>query len=237
MHHLVLDDWSRRISPLHCRDARAKLIALPAFLVAIATARQGFLYLASAYLAILAAAAMWARLPLRGLLLRAAVVLPFSFTVAAIAALTGDWQKSGLLLGKSYLSALAVLLVVASTPLPALLRGLESLGAPPFLVIVAQFVYRYLFVLAEEAQHMRVAAASRAARGIGFRAAAGLLSVLFARAHTRAEGIHQAMLARGFGGRFHMLQSAAFGWRDAGFLACAVLLALAPRLAVRGWPI
>ena len=31
-------------------------------------------------------------------------------------------------------------------------------GAPRFLLMVAQFLYRYLFVISEEAQHMRKAA-------------------------------------------------------------------------------
>ena len=64
---------------------------------------------------------------------------------------------------KSYLSALAVLLLVSTTPLPVLLRGFEMTGAPRFLLMVAQFLYRYLFVISEEAQHMRKAAMARGA--------------------------------------------------------------------------
>jgi len=234
VHHLVLDDWSRGSSPLHRRDARAKLIALLVFLVAVATARGGFARLAAAYLALLGVAAVSAGLPARGLLLRACVVFPFTATFAGIVALGGDWQRAGMLLGKSYLSALAALLVVASTPMPALLRGLERLGAPRFLVLVAQFLYRYLFVLAEEAQHMRAAAAGRAGSAFRLRAAAGAVAVLFARAHARAEGIHHAMLARGFDGAFRPLRPARFGWRDAGFLAGAALLTLILRAALAG---
>ena len=94
-------------------------------------------------------------------LTRAAVVLPFTLVFAIITILAGDLERAGLLLGKSYLSALAVLALVSTTPLPQLLRGLEMLGVPRFLLMVAQFLYRYLFVISEEAQHMRVAAASR----------------------------------------------------------------------------
>ena len=69
---------------------------------------------------------------------------------------------------KSYLSALAVLLLVSTTPLPVLLRGFEMLGAPRFLLMVAQFLYRYLFVISEEAQHMRKAAMARGATAGGW---------------------------------------------------------------------
>ena len=90
-------------------------------------------------------------------------MLPFSLVFAAVCWLAGDPARGLALAIKSYLSALAVLILVATTPLPALLGGLESLGAPRFLLMVAQFLYRYLFVISEEAQHMRIAAASRGA--------------------------------------------------------------------------
>ena len=127
--------------------------------------------------------------------------------------------RGAVLVMKSYLSALAVLLLVSTTPLPLLLRGFEMTGAPRFLLMVAQFLYRYLFVISEEAQHMRSAAASRgfSRRSGGFRAAAGALAVLFARSYARAGDIHNAMLARAFPGRFHTLGALRFRTADAAF--------------------
>jgi cobalt/nickel transport system permease protein len=103
--------------------------------------------------------------------------------------------------------------------------------------MVAQFLYRYLFVISEEAQHMRVAAASRgtfakAAHGARFRAAAGVLAVLFARSFARAEAIHRAMIARGFQGRFRLLTVLKFGWADALFLFAATVVSAVIRIAV-----
>jgi cobalt/nickel transport system permease protein len=140
---------------------------------------------------------------------------------------------------KSYVSAFAVLIVVATTPLPDLLRGLETMGAPRFLLMVAQFLYRYLFVISEEGQHMRKAAASRGASAAGslsrasrFKAAAAALAVLFARSYGRAESIHRAMLSRGFPGHFHILRTLQFRRSDAAFLLLASCLPLAARLGV-----
>ncbi|MFB3825313.1 MAG: energy-coupling factor transporter transmembrane protein EcfT [Bryobacteraceae bacterium] len=234
MHHAVLDEWSRRESPVHRRDARAKLIALAAFLVAVATAQRqaaGLLVLDSLLLIVWAAAA---RIPLAGALARAAVVLPFSLAFAGMTALAGDPQRAWMLLAKSYVSGLAVLLLVATTPVPKLLRGLESLGTPGFLVMVTQFIYRYLFVLSEEAQHMRIAALSRGMRRMPFRAAAGAAAVLFARAHSRAAAIHHAMLARGFDGSFRTLTAPRFGWKDGAFTLAAAMAPLALRFTVGG---
>jgi cobalt/nickel transport system permease protein len=237
LHHVVLERWSRRESALHRRDPRAKIIALLVFLVAVATTRRSFAVAGLAYMGLLLAVLLWSRLPLWSALTRATVVLPFTLVFAIITILAGDVERAGLLLGKSYLSALAVLALVSTTPLPQLLRGLEMLGVPRFLLMVAQFLYRYLFVISEEAQHMRVAAASRrtaarAPRRARFRAAAGALAVLFARSYARAEAIHHAMAARGFQGRFRLLSVLKFGWADALFLLAAAVASAAIRLAI-----
>jgi len=234
LHHVVLERWSRGASPIHRRDPRAKLAALLVFLVVLATAHRSLPALALALFVLLSAALLWARLPLMGALTRACIVLPFTLVFAAAAWLSGDAARGLALLLKSYLSALAVLLVVSTTALPVLLRGLEMTGAPRFLLMVAQFLYRYLFVISEEGQHMRKAAVSRGAsvggmvgNGARFRAAAGALAVLFARSYGRAGDIHRAMLARGFLGHFQPLFVLRFQTRDAAF---AVLASLAPVL-------
>jgi len=222
VHHVVLDQWSRGASALHRRDSRAKIAALGVFLIVLATAHRALPLVSLGLLALLCGALLWARLPLRAALTRAAVVLPFTLVFALATWMAGDPARGAALVMKSYLSALAALVVVSTTPLGMLLRGAEMLGAPRFLLMVAQFLYRYLFVISEEAQHMRAAAASRG--GVRFRAAAGALAVLFARSYARADEIHRAMLARGFEGRFHPLVAPRFAAADAAFLGAALIL-------------
>lgn len=210
MHHVLVDQWSRGASPLHARDPRAKILVLLAFLIALATTPANAAVPLLLDAALLIAGILIAGLPAFTLLLRAALVLPFSLTFGAISWLAGDPLRALGLVEKSYLSAVAVLLLVGTTALPALLAGLEGLGTPRLLVLVAQFLYRYLFVVSEQAQHMRLAAAARHGRPAHhragrFRAAAGALAVLFARSFYRAEGIHRAMMARAFTGRFALL--------------------------------
>ena len=223
MHHVRVDQWSRRSSALHSRDPRAKIGALLVFLVVLATTPANAAGPLAIDAALLLAGILIAGLPPSSLLLRAMVVLPFSLTFGLLSWLGGDrWRAIGLI-EKSYLSAVAVMLVIGVTSLPALLTGLERLGAPRLLVLVAQFLYRYLFVISEQAQHMRLAAASRQGhphvhRRGRFRAAAGALAVLFARSYYRAEGIHRAMLARAFTGHFPLLHSLRFRLADAIFV-------------------
>lgn len=240
MHHVVVERWSRGSSPLHARDARAKLGALLVFLIAVSTTpARPFAFVG--YAALLAAAVAAARLPALALLRRAALVLPFSATFVLITYFSGDPPRAWMLFEKSFLSGLAALILIATTPFHDLLRGLESLRVPRPLILIIQFLYRYLFVISEEAQHMRKAAASRgtperrlASAGARFRAAAGALAVLFARSYARAQDLHRAMLARGFAGRLPAHFDLRFRFADAAFLAFASLAPLAARIAVEG---
>lgn len=232
MHHVLVDHWSQGASPLHARDPRAKILVLLVFLIVLATTPANAYVTLAIDAAVLVSGILLAGLPLFSLLVRAAGILPFSATFGAITWLAGDGWRAVALIEKSYLSTAAVLLLVGTTPLPRLLGALEALGTPRILVLLAQFLYRYLFVISEQAQHLRLAAACRAGSGgrrqSRFKAAAGALAVLFARSYYRAEGIHRAMLARGFGGRFSLLNPMRFGALDALFTgAIAALLILA----------
>jgi cobalt/nickel transport system permease protein len=190
--HRLMDQWSRRSSPLHSLRTGTKLLALILALIYISLASPSLLIIAAI---LLIAALTIAQLPASGLLKRAALVLPFSATLGLIAWLSGDPTRAATLLAKSYLSALAALLFAATTPLPDWTAALRSSHFPSILISTIEFTYRYLFVIAEEAQTMSTAA--RARGGFRFSAAAGALGVLFARSWRRAEAVQRAMLARG----------------------------------------
>ncbi len=240
MHHLEVEGWSQGASPLHRRDARSKLLALVAFLIAVSTTplhagtvRLALVYAGYAGLLLFAAAA--SQVPLAGLLRRAALVLPFSATFALLTWWSGDPSRALAIAEKSFLSGFGALLLIATTPLAQLLAALERLHVPRMLILVTQFVYRYLFVISEQAQHMRLAALSRSSSAAPsarrFQAAAGALSVLFARSWERADGIYRAMLARGFSGQFAAAVRPHFHAADYGFVLASVAASLAIRLA------
>jgi cobalt/nickel transport system permease protein len=240
LHHAVLDRWSRGHSPLHARDARVKLPALLVFLIALATTPPASQRISICYAALLIAGVLVARLPLAAVLYRAAFVLPFAATFAVVSFLSGDTLRAVSLLAKSFLSALAVLLLIATTKLPELMRALETLRVPRVLVLVTQFLYRYLFLISLEAQHMILAARCRAPQPrraqsgrSRFQAASGALAVLFARSFRRAEGIQSAMAARGFSGHFPLLSTRRITVADMLFLALSITLVAALRIGAQ----
>ncbi|HEY7337848.1 MAG TPA: energy-coupling factor transporter transmembrane component T [Bryobacteraceae bacterium] len=234
MHHVVVERWSRAASPLHSLDARSKLGVLLAFLIAVSTTPARAQLAFCAYAALIVAAMTASRLPLGGLARRAALVLPFSATFAAITWWSGEPLRAAALAEKSFLSGLAALLLIATTPLTQLLAALETLRAPRLFILVIQFLYRYLFVISEQAQHMRLAARSRSSAGsarvLHFQAAAGAVGVLFARSWERADGIYNAMLARGFSGRFSSAVRPHFHARDFAFFGVAFAICAGIRL-------
>ncbi len=209
MHYVVLERLSQRDSVLHRRDARAKIVATLSLLVALAfLPNSAWLQFGSMALLLMAATSM-ADLPVRILALRILVVLPFSGLAALASWLAGDPARGVAILVKSCLSVYLVILLVATTRMPELLQALKQLGVPDAMVLGLQFVYRYLFVISEQAQHMVFAARSRMGwqegpsvrlkpHSLGLRTAAGLVAVLFLRSYERSDRVFQAMLARGF---------------------------------------
>jgi cobalt/nickel transport system permease protein len=234
LHLLAVERWSRGRSAIHRRDARAKAGALLVFLVVLSTTNRGLLLLAAALLVLLATATRAAGLPLGKVLLRAGTVLVFTVMVALAAWLAGDPQRAAALLVKSYLSAWAVFLVAATTPIQALLRGLAACGIPHFFLMVVQFLFRYLFVIVNQAGDMKRAAQARGG-ALGFRDAGAAIAALFARSYTRADEIHRSILARGFRTQFHSLDIPRFGSADTAFLAGVSLTLILIRAAVERW--
>lgn len=193
-----MDRWTLLDTPLHRRDARVKIAAALTLLTATSLSRNSAWLVLAAFHTLVLGGALWARLPLHGVVQRAAAVLPFALVFALGTLAGGDGASAAAILYKSHISALIAILLAASTPLGKLLEGLRRLGMPRFLLMVTQMVYRYLGVTTGEAGRMRTAAGCRG--GARFMDAASLVAALFVRSYARAGRIHQAMTARGFSG-------------------------------------
>ncbi len=96
------------------------------------------------------------------------------------------------------------MILVATTEVPHLLRGLDRLHIPRPITAISAFMIRYLDVISAELGRMRTAMAARGydPRWIGQVRALGTAGgALFIRSYERGERVYQAMLARGFDGR------------------------------------
>ena len=133
---------------------------------------------------------------------------------------------------KAILGTCSAVLLGATTSFPDVLHALERLRAPRLLILIAAFMYRYLFVIVDEVSRMRAALAARgyAPRHALQAAAIGrVATALFLRTYERAERVHLAMLARGWTQTMPRLNVLTYSRADAVFLgALAALAALGP---------
>lgn len=192
--HFIFDEWSRGASPVHRLGARCKLAGTLALLVLTAVWPGAWPLFALALPLVL-----WARLPLWAVLLRAALVLPFTVLFAAATWWSGDPARAPGLIWRPYLSALWVTLLMGTTPLDDVLGAAARFGAPRLVLEVMHFTWRYAGVISQQAWHLRTAALARGGQR-SFSISASSVAVLFASSYARAGRIHRALLSRGAGG-------------------------------------
>ena len=237
-------------SRIHRLDPRAKIVGFAGItLVGVSTPPRLWPVLVACALA-LAAIATTARLGPGLVWKRARVVLPLVVFVAVFIPFVRGGERIDLgplslsedglttfasVASKAAIGTVSAVLLGATTSFPDVLHGLERMRAPRLLVLIAAFMYRYLFVIADEARRMRVALAAR-----GYRprhalqaAAIGRVAIaLFLRTYDRAERVYVAMLARGYAGATPRLNALAFGRADALFVAVVAGALLPLRVVV-----
>jgi cobalt/nickel transport system permease protein len=202
------DSFIHRLHPL------AKIIVTLVFIIAVAAHdRYAVLSLLPYFLYPLVVMNL-AKIPLAMIASRAAVSLPFC-AFAAVSnifidrepmyyvggiVITGGIVSGAAIMVRAYLCTAAVLILVAASPIAALLGELIYLRVPKMLVLILELVYRYSGVLMEEAHTMLTAYRLRnpSAAFINMRDMASFIGQLFLRSMARAERIYQAMLCRGY---------------------------------------
>lgn len=224
-------------SPVHRLDARAKILGLIGLVVVAVTTPVGAWSAFAAYLGVLVALVAAARLPLRYVMRRLVVEVPFLLAALLLVVVRGPAE--GLTLAARITTGVLAMVVLSSTtPFPALLRGFELLRAPRLLLMIVSLMWRYLHVLGDQADRMRVA---REARGWRPRtlwqareAFGATVGALFVRSLERGERVHLAMTSRGYTGGIPAVATGAqrLSAADAAFAGLLLTTAVAARLAL-----
>jgi cobalt/nickel transport system permease protein len=171
-----------------------------------------------------------------GLILFFWLVLPLTFEGVVLFYL-GPFAvtREGLLISaritlKSNAILLAFVALIASTSIATLGHALNRLRIPEKIVHLLLLTYRYVFVIEQEYQRLVRATKIRGFRPKSnmhtYRTYAYLIGMLFVRASERAARVHQAMLCRGFKGKFYCLREFSFSRLDfvwSAFMAIAVI--------------
>ena len=242
MGHGFIDRFSRLDSCVHRLDARTKIIFALLFVVLAVTTPIQHLLTFVIYTGLWFWIAALSRVPLRPLLKRAVMVLPFSALVALglpfvhggatitflgiTLSVTGLWVLIGVAI-KSMLGAVVLILLVSTTPFNHLLDGLRHLGIPTIFVDMLALTYRYLHVLIEETTRLRRAAIARGydPKWLSQAVIVGrLIGNLFIRSYERAERIYGAMRLRGYSGQLSLEGSSPYRLSEGLVLVLLILI-------------
>jgi cobalt/nickel transport system permease protein len=171
------------------------------------------------------------------------LVLPFSFNGEVLARI-GPFAiyRPGVTLAaqitlKSNTILLAFIALIATMPFATLGHALHRLRIPQKIVHLLLMTYRYIFVIEQEYKRLLRAAKIRGFQpGTNintYRTFAYVIGMLFVRSAARAERVQQAMLCRGFKGKFYNLQEFQTGM--ASWLFSILMTVLIIGLALMEW--
>jgi cobalt/nickel transport system permease protein len=105
---------------------------------------------------------------------------------------------------KTVLTVTAVLILIATTPMPMISKQLTRIGIPSLIVFLLIMTYRYISVLIEEVSTMVTAYTVRAPRQkyVKMKDMGSFIGHLLLRSMDRAERVFAAMKCRGFNGTY-----------------------------------
>ncbi|MFA6107655.1 MAG: cobalt ECF transporter T component CbiQ [Candidatus Latescibacterota bacterium] len=243
------DELARRDSPVHRLDPRAKVVATLVFAVVVVSFGKyevaGLLPFALFPVCLAAASGI----PLGFVVRQSLPALPFVLAVAAFnplfdtrplttvggVALSGGWISFCSISLRGLLTVFSAVLLVATTGMDRVCGALERVGLPRVFAVQLLFLYRYLFVLVDEAGRMTRARSLRSCRkGQATLAVFGSMAgQLLLRTLDRSQRISRAMYCRGFDGTVPTLARSRFRAADAVF----VLGWIAAFAILRAWPL
>jgi cobalt/nickel transport system permease protein len=229
MHIHLNDQYQAGATVVHRLDPRTKVVLTFLFILTVSLLPFGAFVSYLALFALLMTTTVFSHLEPAYVLKRSVVALPFAlaaitlpFTVAGDPLVTlpllggltvsqaGTIRFLSILI-KSWLSVQMAIILVAVTPFPAILWALRALHLPAPLIAIVSLMYRYLFVLIDEATRLLRARAARSATADGSRSGGSLVwrgqvagrmaGSLMLRSFERSERIYNAMLARGYQGQ------------------------------------
>ncbi|MDF1666412.1 MAG: cobalt ECF transporter T component CbiQ [Planctomycetota bacterium] len=232
---------------IHSLDPRTKILTLfPLIFVSTSTPPQFLLSfgLYSLYLIVLTALA---RIPIKLLIKRFLMALPFILMVSAYLPFveqqdlsnpySGGWWLFWNMVIKAFIGIYAMSVLTATTRFAKLIQGFARLRAPQLLLMLLSFTYRYMFVLVEEAQRMKRARDARAYGGRWLwqaKVIGQMIGTLFLRSYERGERVYLAMCSRGYDGTQSLWQnsSEALGRRDYAFALSSISVFILARWGV-----
>jgi cobalt/nickel transport system permease protein len=196
---------------IHNLDARAKVLVTGLFIISVVSFGRYELAALLSFFLFPAAMIALSNLPARLIARKIALLCPLVLIIGIFNPLidreimvnfgsfgvSGGWVSFLSIIVKSILTVSSALILVGVTGFTAICRALEKLGVPQVFAVQLLFLYRYIFVLAEEARRASMAREMRSCgkKGLGIASYGSMIGHLLLRTWQRADRIHMAMLA------------------------------------------
>ncbi|HBD09304.1 MAG TPA: cobalt ECF transporter T component CbiQ [Syntrophobacteraceae bacterium] len=247
-----LDTLSYQDTPVHRLDPRVKVLATLLYIVCILSFNKYELSALIPFVIYLVVLVALGNLPMAYLLKKVMLAAPFAFFIGIFNPLldravlmhlgpieiSGGWVSFASIMIRFVLTVSAALILIASTGFNAVCMALGKMGAPSSFAVQLLFLYRYIFVLTDEALRMVRARSLRSfgGKGLGLRVFSYMIGQLLLRTLDRAQRIHLAMRCRGFDGEIRMVRPLKICGRDVAFLlGCSALFFLMRLYDIPQW--
>ena len=222
--------YIHRHSVVHSLPSHLKIIAVLFFVLVVVSTPITYWPAFVIFLALVISAAIAGKIAIPTLAKRALIEIPFIFFAVLMPFFgTGErfelgplnLYRDGLLAGlsivaKGTLGVLSAVILSTTTTAREILRGLERLRLPTIMVQIASFMLRYVNVISDEMERMKIARQSRGFDATGvkhWKVIATSAAALFIRSYERGERVHLAMLSRGFDGELPHTEAKSVGTR------------------------
>jgi cobalt/nickel transport system permease protein len=215
---------------VHSLPSHLKIIGVLFFVLVVVSTPITYWPAFVIFLALVVSAAIAGKIAIPTLAKRALIEIPFIFFAVLMPFFgTGErfelgplnLYRDGLLAGlsivaKGTLGVLSAVILSTTTTAREILRGLERLRLPTIMVQIASFMLRYVNVISDEMERMKIARQSRGFDATGvkhWKVIATSAAALFIRSYERGERVHLAMLSRGFDGELPHTEAKSVGTR------------------------
>ena len=236
MHVHFLDPYRPRNSLIHRLDPRIKLIFTIVFILTNALVPTSAWPIYIFLFALILSIELFSELGVGYVLKRSSLALPFVLAALPLILTVPGQPLFSLSFGsltlhatfpglvrftsitlKSWISVQAAIVLASSTSFPDLLVAMRALHVPRLMVSIFGLMWRYLFVLVDEASRLMRARVARSGQSdklgaktggsLSWRArvTGGMAGSLFLRAFERSDRIYMAMVSRGYDGEAHSL--------------------------------
>jgi len=225
-----IETLARKQSKIHQLDPRAKLLTTLIFIITVMSFNRYDLSGVIPFFLYPVMILIIGDLPLIYLVKRFVIVLPFILFIGILNpiidqniimkigsfSISGGWVSFFSILIRAVLTVFAALTLIATTGFHEICIAMEKIGIPNLFAAQLLFVYRYLFVLIDEASRMVRAKSLRSfsRKGNGLKEWSSIIGHLILRTVDRARRIHLAMLSRGFDGEIRLAHKYVFQLKD-----------------------